>query len=103
MLVIPQADTAFLDPFTQLPTLVLICNIQDPITGEDYSRDPRNVARKVVNYLKSTGIADTAFIGPEAEFFVFDDVRCESTTNSASYFVDSNEAWWNRNRNEGPN
>jgi glutamine synthetase len=103
MLVIPQADTAFLDPFTQMPTLVLICNIQDPITGEDYSRDPRNIARKVVNYLKSTGIADTAFIGPEAEFFVFDDVRCDSTTNSASYFVDSNEAWWNRNRNEGPN
>jgi glutamine synthetase len=103
MLVIPQADTAFLDPFTQLPTLVLICNIQDPITGEDYSRDPRNIARKVVNYLKSTGIADTAYIGPEAEFFVFDDVRCDSTTNSASYFVDSNEAWWNRNRNEGPN
>src|SRR6187431_392521 len=70
MLVIPQADTAFLDPFTQLPTLVLICNIQDPITGEDYTRDPRNVARKLVNYVKSTGIADTVFIGPEAEFFV---------------------------------
>jgi glutamine synthetase len=103
MLVIPQADTAFIDPFMQMPTLVLICNIQDPITGEDYSRDPRNIARKVVNYLKSTGIADTAFIGPEAEFFVFDDVRCESNTNSASYFVDSNEAWWNRNRDEKPN
>jgi glutamine synthetase len=103
MLVIPQAETAFIDPFMALPTLVLICNIQDPITGEDYTRDPRNIARKVVNYLKSTGIADTAFIGPEAEFFVFDDVRCESTTNTASYFVDSNEAWWNRNRSEGPN
>jgi glutamine synthetase len=103
MLVIPQPDTAFLDPFTQMPTLVLICNIQDPITGEDYSRDPRNVARKVVNFLKSTGIADTAYMGPEAEFFIFDDVRCESTTNSASYFIDSNEAWWNRNRDERPN
>jgi glutamine synthetase len=103
MLVIPQAETAFLDPFTQMPTLVLICNIQDPITGEDYTRDPRNVARKVVNYLKSTGIADTAFIGPEAEFFVFDDVRCESNTYSSSYAVDSVEAWWNRNRDEKPN
>jgi glutamine synthetase len=103
MLVIPQAETAFVDPFMQMPTLVLICNIQDPITGEDYTRDPRNVARKVVNYLKSTGIADTAFIGPEAEFFVFDDARCESTTYSSGYSVDSNEAWWNRNRDEKPN
>ena len=103
MLIIPQADTAFMDPFTQLPTIVLICNIQDPITGEEYSRDPRNVARKAVNYLKSTGIADTAFMGPEAEFFVFDDVRCGSTINSGYYFLDSNEAHWNFGRDEGPN
>src|SRR6266576_3808272 len=67
MLVVPQPSTAFLDPFTALPTLVMICNIQDPITREDYSRDPRNVARKAVNYLKSTGIADTCFIVPELE------------------------------------
>ena len=67
LLVVPQPETAFLDPFTTLPTLVMICNIQDPITREDYSRDPRNVARKAVNYLKSTGIGDTAFFGPEAE------------------------------------
>ena len=64
MLVVPQPETAFLDPFTELPTLVMICNIQDPITREDYSRDPRNVARKAVNYLKSTGIADTAYFRP---------------------------------------
>ena len=75
MLVVPQPETAFLDPFTTIPTLVMVCNIQDPITREDYTRDPRNVARKSVNYLKSTGIADTCFIGPEAEFFIFDDVR----------------------------
>ena len=103
MLVIPQADTAFLDPFTQMPTIVLICNIQDPITGEEYSRDPRNVARKTVNYLKSTGIADTAFMGPEAEFFVFDDVRCGYSTNSGFHYLDSNEAHWNSGRVENPN
>ena len=89
MLVMPQAETAFLDPFTTLPTLAMICNIQDPITGEDYTRDPRNVARKAVSYLSSTGIADTAFFGPEAEFFIFDDVRFEQTANQGFYFLDS--------------
>jgi glutamine synthetase len=103
MLIIPQADTAFIDPFMQMPTIVLICNIQDPITGEEYSRDPRNVARKAVNYLKSTGIADTAFMGPEAEFFIFDDVRCGYSTNSGFFYVDSNEAHWNSGRVENPN
>lgn len=89
MLVVPQADTAFLDPFTDIPTLVMICNIQDPLTGEDYSRDPRNVARKAVNYLKSTGVADTCFIGPEAEFFVFDDIRFDQRSNCGFYFIDA--------------
>jgi len=108
MLVVPVADTAFVDPFTELPTLNLICNIQDPITREDYSRDPRNVARKSVNYLKSTGIADTAYFGPEAEFFVFDDVRFDQTANAGYYFVDSIEGEWNRGKDtraagEGPN
>src|SRR6266513_3291008 len=79
MLVIPQPETAFLDPFTTIPTLVMVRNIQDQITREDYSRDPRNVARKSVNYLKSTGIADTAAFGPELEFFVFDEVRYDQT------------------------
>ena len=69
MLLVPQPDTAILDPFPKLPTLSIICNIQDPITREDYTRDPRNVARKAVNYLRSTGVADECYIGPEAEFF----------------------------------
>ena len=75
MILVPVPETAVLDPFTAIPTMSMICNIQDPITREDYSRDPRNVARKSVNYLKSTALADTCFIGPEAEFFIFDDVR----------------------------
>ena len=81
----------------------MICNIQDPITREDYSRDPRNVARKAVNYLKSTGIGDTAFIGPEYEFFIFDDVRFDQTANSGYYHLDSIEGQWNRGREEFPN
>ncbi len=103
MILVPQPETAVLDPFTTLPTLSMICNIQDPITREDYSRDPRNVARKAVNYLKSTGIADTAYIGPEAEFFVFDDVRFDARANEAYYHLDSIEGEWNRGRVEGPN
>ena len=103
MLIVPQPDTAFLDPFTELPTLVLICNIQDPITREDYSRDPRNVARKAVNYLRTSGVADTAYFGPEAEFFVFDDVRFDQTAHESYYFLDSAEGQWNRGRVERPN
>jgi glutamine synthetase len=103
MLVIPEPDTAFLDPFTQLSTLVMICNIQDPITREDYTRDPRNVARKAVNYLQSSGIADTAYIGPEAEFFIFDDVRFDQNAHEGYYHLDSIEAEWNRGTDEGPN
>lgn len=103
MLVVPQPDTAFLDPFTTIPTLVMICNIQDPITREDYSRDPRNIARKAVNYLKSTGIGDTAYIGPEAEFFIFDDVRFDQNANEGYYHIDSIEGQWNRGRVENPN
>ena len=103
MLIMPQPDTAFLDPFTELPTLNIICNIQDPITREDYSRDPRNVARKAVNYLKSSGVADTAYFGPEAEFFIFDDVRFDQTPAAGYFHLDSIEAEWNRGRDEGPN
>ena len=103
MLVVPQPETAFLDPFTAIPTLVMICNIQDPITREDYSRDPRNVARKVVNYLKSTRIGDTAYIGPEAEFFIFDDVRFDQNQHEGYYHIDSIEGEWNRGRDEKPN
>ena len=103
MLVVPQPETAFLDPFTDLPTLVMICNIQDPITRDDYSRDPRNVARKSVNYLKSTAIADTCYCGPEAEFYIFDDVRFDQRPNEGYYHVDSIEGEWNRGRKENPN
>ena len=100
MLVIPQADTAFLDSFCKETTLNLICSIQDPLTRQDYSRDPRNVAKKAVNYMKASGVADTAYFGPELEFFVFDDVRFDSTPNAAYYYLDSNEGGWNSGREE---
>ncbi|HTN75896.1 MAG TPA: type I glutamate--ammonia ligase [Pirellulaceae bacterium] len=103
MLIVPQPDTTFLDPFTEIPTLVMICNVQDPLTREDYSRDPRNVARKAVNYLKGTGIADTAYFGPEAEFFIFDDIRYEQNAHEGYYHIDSIEGQWNRGRVESPN
>jgi glutamine synthetase len=103
MLVIPDAATAKIDPFFKVPTLVLICNIADPITREAYTRDPRNIAKKVEAYLKSTGIGDTAFIGPEAEFFIFDDIRYDSQTNGAFYAIDSVEGTWNTGRCEEPN
>lgn len=103
MLLVPEANTAFIDPFTKICTLNLICNIQDPITREDYSRDPRNVARKAVNYLKSTGIADTCFIGPEAEFFIFDDIRFDQNAHEGYFHIDSIEGEWNRGRVENPN
>ncbi len=103
MLVIPDPSTAKMDPFFKEPTLVMIGNIFDPITREAYSRDPRYIAQKAEAYLATTGIGDTAYFGPEAEFFIFDDVRFESTKNSASYSVDSVEAAWNTGRDEGPN
>ncbi|MBI1900296.1 MAG: type I glutamate--ammonia ligase [Planctomycetia bacterium] len=101
MLVIPDPTSAFVDPFTAIPTLVLVCNIQDPITRADYSRDPRNVARKAVNYMKSTKVADVAYFGPEAEFFIFDSVRYDQNAHEAYYHVDSCEAEWNRGKTDG--
>ncbi len=103
MLVVPDPTTAKMDPFFEAPTLVLIGNIVDPLTREPYSRDPRHIAQKAEAYLKSTGIGDTAFIGPEAEFFIFDDVRFESGTNRAFYELDSVEGIWNSGRDECPN
>jgi len=103
MLIVPQAETAFVDPFTALPTLNIICAIQDPITGEDHSRDPRNVARKAVNYLRTSGVADTAYFGPEAEFFIFNDVQFDQDSHTGYYHLDSIEGEWNRGRNEPPN
>ncbi len=103
MLVVPDAETAKIDPFFKAPTLVLIGNIVDPITREAYSRDPRNIAKKAEAFLKSTGIGDTAFIGPEAEFFIFDDIRYRSDPQSAAFAIDSVEGVWNTARDEGPN
>lgn len=103
MLVKPVPETAFLDPFFQAKTLVMICNICDPITGEDYTRDPRNIARKAENYLKSLGVADTAYYGPEAEFFIFDDIRFDQNEHEGYYHIDSIEGRWNTGRMENPN
>ena len=103
MLVMPDATTAVMDPFMPQPTLSLICNIVDPITKEDYSRDPRNIARKAEAYLKSTGIGDTAYFGPEPEFFIFDDVRYDQNQHSGYYYVDSVEGQWNSGQDERPN
>ncbi|HEU0028375.1 MAG TPA: type I glutamate--ammonia ligase [Ktedonobacterales bacterium] len=101
MLLIPDPTTAILDPFTAVPTLSLICDVAQPGELAPYSRDPRHIARKAEAYLKSTGIADTAYFGPEAEFFVFDEVRYRSTTNEQSAFVDSDEGHWNSGRDGG--
>lgn len=103
MIVIPDPETAIMDPFTQYPTLSLICDIHDPITKERYTRCPRHIAQKAVYYLQSTQIADTAYFGPEAEFFVFDDVRFDQQANEGYYHVDSIEGRWNSGRNEEPN
>ncbi|MEA3428602.1 MAG: glutamine synthetase beta-grasp domain-containing protein, partial [Thermodesulfobacteriota bacterium] len=103
MLVIPDPSTAKMDPFFEVPTLVLIGDIADPLTREPYSRDPRYIAKKAELFLKSSGIGDTAYIGPEAEFFIFDNVRFESSTNMAFYEVDSIEGIWNSGREESPN
>jgi glutamine synthetase len=103
LLVVPQPETALVDPLASHPTLTMICNIHDPITREDYTRDPRNIARKAVNYMRSTGIADTCRIAPELEFFVFDGVRFEQHGHEAYYHVESREGAWTRGRAEGPN
>jgi len=103
MLVIPDPSTAIMDPFTKYPTLSLVANIFDPITREAYNRDPRAIAQKAEAYLKSTGIGDTVYFGPEAEFFVFDDIRYHSDESGAFYQVDSREAQWNTGTEENPN
>jgi glutamine synthetase len=103
MLVMPDPSTAFVDPTLEVPTLAIICDIADPLTREAYSRDPRNVARKAEAYLKQTGIGDTAFFGPEAEFFIFSDVRYTAGAHEAFYRVDSEEAWWNSGKDTGSN
>ncbi len=103
MLVIPDPSTAVMDPFMAVPTLSLICNIVDPITKENYTRDPRNIAQKADAYLRYSGLGDVAYFGPEAEFFIFDDIRFDQTAHSGFYFIDSDEGIWNSGREEGPN
>jgi glutamine synthetase len=103
MLLVPDPNTAVIDPFTQHKTLNLNCFVNDPVTGESYSRDPRYVARKAEEYLTSTGLADTCYMGPEAEFFVFDDVRFDQNEHEGYYSIESVEAAWNTGREENPN
>ncbi|GAA4243016.1 type I glutamate--ammonia ligase [Dactylosporangium darangshiense] len=101
MVLYPDISSAFVDPFRTERTLAVNCFVHDPITGEAYSRDPRNVARKAESYLITTGIADAAFFGPEAEFYIFDSIRFSSSaTNEAYYHIDSVEGWWNTGREE---
>src|SRR3989441_1638780 len=103
MLAMPDPDTAFIDPFCEIPTLSLTCTIAETGTKEAYNRDPRGIAQRAEAYLKSTGIADTAVFGPEAEFFIFDNVQFDSKSNGTFYSVDSEEAIWNTGRDEMPN
>lgn len=104
MLLMPDDDSAVLDPFTDETTLNLRCNVVEPLTMQGYDRDPRSLAMRAEEYLKSTGIADTAFFGPEPEFFVFDDVKWESSIAGASYAIQSEEAAWASSRDiEGGN
>lgn len=103
MVLVPDADTAVVDPFMERKTLLINTFVKDPVTGEPYSRDPRYVAQKAEQYLTGSGIADTAFFGPEPEFFIFDDVRFDTTAGSSYYSVDSIEAAWNTGKDEVPN
>jgi glutamine synthetase len=103
MLAMPDPDTAFIDPFCAVPTLSLTCNIVETGTKEAYTRDPRGMALRAEKYLESTGLADAAVFGPEAEFFIFDNVQFDSKCNGTFYSVDSEEAIWNSGRDEAPN
>jgi glutamine synthetase len=103
MLLVPDPNTAYIDPFRTHKTLNINCFVRDPVTGESYSRDPRYVAKKAEDHLASTGIADIAYFGPEAEFFIFNDIRFSQDSHSAMYFIDSVEGIWNSDKDEGPN
>ncbi len=103
MVVVPDPSTAFVDPFSRIPTLVLICNIAEPKTLQPYNRDPRTIAQRAEDYLRSSGIGDDVYFGPEAEFFIFDDIRFDQNEHSGYYFLDSVEGRWNTGRDEGPN
>ena len=100
MLLIPDPATAFMDPFAETRTLVMTSDVVDPITRQHYDRDPRWIATKAEKYLQNTGIADTAYFGAEAEFFIFDNVRFDQNQHSGFYFVDAEEGRWNSGRKE---
>src|SRR5690242_6545385 len=100
MLLIPDASWYMLDPFTEIPTLVMVCDVIDPVTKQRYDRDPRYIAKKAEMYLGSTGLADTAFFGAEAEFFIFDNIRFDQKENQGFYFIDAEEGRWNSGRKE---
>ncbi len=103
MLLQLDPSTAVVDPACDVPTLSILCDIYDPITKKPYTRDPRYVAKKAAQYLRTTGIADTSYWGPEMEFFIFNDIRFDQTENSSYYFIDSIEGEWNSGRDEKPN
>lgn len=103
MLVVPDLSTAFIDPFYQHPTLSLICAVKDPVSGHAYGRDPRHIAQRAEAYLRSTGIAQESYWGPEAEFFIFDSARFDQDQHSGYYFIDSDEGFWNSGRDGTPN
>jgi glutamine synthetase len=103
MLLMPDPGTAIIDPMLEVPTLSLICNVRDPILGTSFTRDPRHVAQKAEAHLTKTGIATTSYWGPEIEFYIFDDIRYETTPNSSFHRIDSAEGSWNTGREEGPN
>lgn len=102
MVMVPVPETAFVDPFTAAPTLSIACNVHEPSLNR-YNRDPRYIAEKAEGYLRASGIGDTAFFGPEIEFFIFDDVRFDQNQHHGYYFVDSDEGIWNAGRNSTPN
>ena len=103
MMAVPDPDTACLDPFFARPTISIIANVVDPVTRHDFSRDPRHVARKAEAHLRESGIADTCYVGPEPEFFIFDEVRYEQNQHKGYYEIDSVEGAWNTARIEEPN
>jgi glutamine synthetase len=103
MILIPDPTTAVVDPICEVPTLSIICDIYDPITKQPYTRDPRYIAKKAEKFLKESGIADEVYFGPEAEFFLFNDVRFDQNESCGYYFLDSVEADWNTGRDEKPN
>ena len=103
MLLVPDPDSATVDPVLQVPTLYLICNVVDPVTRESYSRDPRHIAQKAESYLRSSGIADVSYWGPEAEFYIFNSIRFDQDARCGYYFIDSDEGIWNSGANTSQN